>query len=360
MMTVPLHGRLRVAGAFDTDPDRMKKFSAYHGVRAYDSYQDLLGDDRVDIVVNLTNPRSHFAVSKAALEAGKHVYSEKPLALDLKEAEELVDLSLRCGRVLAGAPCTLLGETAQTMWKAIRREMAGTIRIIYAEMDEGMVPIAPYASWKSPSGVAWPYRDEFETGCTLEHAGYCLTWLAAFFGPAIEVTSFSSTLIGDKKTALPLDHNAPDFSVACLKFQDGVVARITNSIVAPHDHSFRIIGDRGVLYTRDSWSIRSPVYFKPWLRVRRRLMLHPLPRRVARAKSGAARPKSGGAQRMDFAAGIDELADSIQESRPCRLSARFALHVTELALAITNASGQPQPYAVKHRFDPIAWMDWAN
>jgi predicted dehydrogenase len=360
MMTMPAHPQLQVVGAYDRDAVRLEHFKRHHDVPVYASLERLLNDDRVEIVVNLTTPVSHYEVSRAALKAGKHVYSEKPLATKLEEAEDLVELSERSGLVLAGAPCTLLGETAQTMWKALRASLPGAVRLAYAEMDEGMVSIAPYQEWLSPSGTVWPFKDEFETGCTLEHAGYCLTWLAAFFGPATRVTSFASTLIDDKRTPTPLDRDAPDFSVACLEFESGVVARMTNSIVAPRDHAFRIVGDRGVLHTDESWSIRSRVYFRRWLRIRRKLMLSPLRSKVPLVQSGLVLPKSGGSQRIDFASGVAELTESIQESRPCRLSARFALHVTELALAISNSDGCRQPYEVKSRFDPIEPMSWAR
>jgi predicted dehydrogenase len=61
----------------DRDPDRAERLSRFHHVRRFASLDDLLGDNRVQLVLNLTNPSSHFAVSKACLEAGKHVYSER-------------------------------------------------------------------------------------------------------------------------------------------------------------------------------------------------------------------------------------------------------------------------------------------
>lgn len=84
----------------------------------------------------------------------------------------------------------------------------------------------------SPSGAPWPYKDEFEVGCTLEHAGYYVTWLAAFFGPAKSVTSFAGCQIPDKGTDGPLEVLAPDFAVGCIEFACSVAARVTCSIVA--------------------------------------------------------------------------------------------------------------------------------
>ena len=109
----------------------------------------------------------------------------------------------RGGLGLASAPCSLLGETAQTVWRALRERVVGTVRLVYAEMDDGMVFRMPYRSWVSAAGVPWPAKDEFEVGCTFEHAGYYLTWFPAFFGPARTVTAFSACLAPDKQTDVP-------------------------------------------------------------------------------------------------------------------------------------------------------------
>ena len=96
---------------------------------------------------------------------------------------------------ISAAPCSLLGETAQTIWNALRAGRLGPVRLVYAEMDEGMVFRMPYVRWKSASGAPWPYRDEFTVGTIIEHAGYILTWLPAFFGPVMSVAGFSACLI---------------------------------------------------------------------------------------------------------------------------------------------------------------------
>ena len=357
--TLRLHSQLELAGVADRDRDRADGFAAHHGTHAYPSLDALLDDASVSIMVNLTNPRSHEEGTRACLEAGKHVYSEKPLAMSFDQAQALVELAEQRQLVLAGAPSTLLGQTAQTMWRALRQEQVGRVRLVYAEMEEGMVHLMPYRKWFSGSGKAWPYQDEFEIGCTIEHAGYCLTWLAAFFGPARSVTAFSNVLVDDKGTEAPLQASAPDFSVACIVFDGGMVARMTCGIVAPHDHRLRIIGDRGVLSCPDSWSVRSPVFLRRWLTIRRRMLLSPWRKRLRLVGASGRKPVSGGAQRIDFALGVAEMAEAIEQQRTPRLSARFCLHVTELALAITNAATDSRTYHVRSSFDPIEPMPWA-
>ncbi len=284
--TLEAHPELRVMGVADRDPERLARFAAFHNLSTFDSLDALLADDRVEMVLNLTNPRSHYEVTKASLEAGKHVYSEKPLAMNMDHARELVELAERKSLRLASAPCSLLGETAQTVWRALRRRLIGQPLLVYAEMDDGMVHKMAYRKWASASGAPWPAKDEFEVGCTFEHAGYYLAWFPAFFGPAKTVTAFSASLIPDKQTDEPLDVDAPDFSVACVTFESGVVARLTCSIIAPHDHRLRIIGDEGVLSTHDCWRYRSPVHMRRLITIRRKTLVSPWRRRLRLAEAG--------------------------------------------------------------------------
>ena len=359
LSTAKFHPELTVVGMHDRVAGRAEALSRAYGLPSYRSLAELCADSRVEMVLNLTNPRSHYEVSETALLAGKHVYSEKPLAMTMEEATQLVALAERRGLIITAAPCSLLGETAQSLWKAVRENAVGKVRVVYAEMDDGMIHRMNYRSWKSASGVPWPYKDEFEVGCTIEHAGYYLTWLVAMFGPAESVTAFASVQVPDKLSGESLDFLAPDFSVACVRFRSGVVARLTCGIVAPHDHSLRIVGDEGVLYTKDAWRYRSPVYLRRLVSIRRKTFLAPW-------RSGRPLPKApygplraSGSQTMDFCRGPAEVAAAVGEGRSSRLSADFALHVTELALAIHNA---PQQGAVHHLttgFRPIEPMSWA-
>ena len=361
LKTLPRHPQLELIGVMDRISDRATKFAAFHSIpQVYPTLEALLADDRVEIVVNLTNPSSHYEVSKACLEAGKHVYSEKPFSMDMAQAIELAQLANQKGLALSSAPCNILSETAQTIWKALREKQVGTVRLVYAEMDDGLVHRMAYQKWVSESGTPWPYKDEFEVGCTLEHAGYYTTWLTAFFGAAESVTAFSSCLVPDKQTDTPLDHNAPDFSVACIKFASGVVARLTCSIVAPHDHVLKIIGDEGILCTDDCWFYSAPVYIKRLIKIRRKTFMNPLKQRYPLVKKPEGKFRYKGAQQMDFSRGVAELAAAIQEKRPSRLATDYCLHNNEIVLAIQNALETGAPYKMTTTFEPIEPMPWAK
>lgn len=362
---LPMHAQnLQLRGAFDRDAARLAAYRSHWGDPVYASLEALLADAAVSIVINATDPQNHAPVTLAALDAGKHVYSEKPLAMTRDEATFLRDRAAEKKLRLAAAPCNILGESAQTLWKAVREGAIGAPRLVYAELDDGMIHKVDYRNWVSRSGKPWPAHGEFETGCTFEHAGYVLTLLCAMFGPARRVTAFSALLVADKQTDEPLQHPAPDFSVGLLEFDGGIVARVTNSVVAPYDHRLRVIGDEGTLEIREPWDYASPVRLRSVSQGRLSRYLErrfggvgaakPLP--MVRAL--AMKPKRG-EPTMDFARGVAELAEAIRMKRPARLDADFAVHIAELTEMLQHPERFPRPAPVQSTFSPIAPTDWA-
>ena len=379
-ITLRHHPELRLVSAFDTNEEHLAAFCRRWPAAKCASLQQVLDDPAVEIVLNLTNPRSHFEVTKRCLEAGKHVYSEKPLAMTAHDAKQLLGIAGQRGLYLASAPCSVLSETAQTVWKAIRDGVVGQVRLVYANFDDGM--IAPNMSpwnWRNDSGVPWPAKDEFEVGCTFEHAGYVLTWLAAFFGPALRVTSFASCLIPDK--GIPVDRMAADFTVGCIEYPGGLVARVTCGLVAPRDKSLTIVGDGGVIFTSNVRDDVGPVYvqtipsrgrrggierrlnrtrvwMESWLPVvpwsghqwhfKRKLPF-------ARVPSGAIVHPD---KRVDFLRGPSELAEAILQRRPCRLSAKLGLHVVEIVEALQNPELFGGRRAIESTFEPVQPLPW--
>jgi len=363
--TLGYHPELTLIGVYDQNPERTARFADHYRTGRYGSLAALLADDQIDLVVNLTNPRSHYAVTKAALVAGKHVYSEKPLATSFADAQELVALAQARNLYLSAAPCTLLGEAAQTVWQQLRRQAIGPVYLAYAELDDGLIHRVNYKKWVTASGAPWPYQDEFETGCTLEHAGYYVSWLTAFFGPAQRVTSFAACLAPDKQlgSSTPM---APDFSVGCIEFAGNVVARLTCSIIAEHDHSLTIVGDAGALSVTEAWDHRSPVYLQRTLLQRRREKLPIISRLLGYGKRRLThttdpnphyRPKPPPGP--DVCRGIAELAAAVAAQRPARLSAEHALHVTEIVLTLQNPQAMGSPRQLQTTFAPIEPLPWA-
>lgn len=355
MRSLKTFPEIKIAGAYDIDTNRLKVFCDYWSVPAAASLEALLAEDA--LVLNLTNPSAHYTVSKAALDAGRHVYSEKPLATEMADAHALCKLASDKKLMLGSAPCSWLSEAAQTAWKALRDGAVGPPRLVYAELDDDFVSQAPYEQWLSESGAPWPARDEFETGCTLEHAGYYLTWLMAMFGPVDRVIAASAEVIPDKLgDGAP---TAPDFSTAVLFFRSDMVARLTCSIVAPHDHRIRIIGDKGVLELNECWNNTSPVKVRKRLTIRRKLMNSPFAKRFR--LGGSSHPKVGrwGAAAMNFALGPAEMLSALNAQREPLLGADFSLHLNEVTLAIQAAGKDAGAQKMTTSFAPVAPLEWA-
>ncbi len=366
MTTLANHPELRLTGVFDRSPERLRQFAAFHGVRAYDSTEALIADPEVGIVVNLTTPESHFALSKAALEAGKHVYCEKPLAMDAGDAARLIALADEKKLTVTTAPANALSDAHALVASLLDADRIGTPRLIYAEMEDGAVFRDKWATWRSRSGAPWPGLHEFEIGCTLEHAGYALSWLVSLFGAVESLTAFSSLTFPDKGPGTEALHLGPDFSVGCLKFRSGPVARLTSGLAAPKNRALTILGDRGSIVVVDLWDDRSAVHLEEISAPRR------LEARIGNrleAKLGtflpgkpqagrkirypaAAKPAAlpGYPSQIDFCRGIAEQARAIAAGRAPFFSGQRALHITELALALNNAGTAATPFVPSSRF----------
>ena len=355
MRSFAVHDEVSVALAYDQNPDRLAAFGKHWNVKTASDLKAFLADlPKQSIVLNLTNPSAHFEINSAILNAGHHVYCEKPLALNMPDAVALCELAKEQNLRVAAAPCSVLGEAAQTLIHATNSGTAGKPRLIYADLDDGFIPQAPFKDWISESGAPWPAKDEFRVGCTLEHAGYYLSWLIAMNGAVTRVVAASGNVVAD---LLPNDAG-PDFSTATLFFENGVVARLTCSITAPHDHRIRVIGDDGVLVVKQAWNNAATVRFHRRMRIRRRLLENPVGRKIKATRK--THPKVGrwGAAAMNFGLGPIEMASAIAEDRPCRIGSDFSLHLTEVALAIHNAGDKDGVRTMKTRCTPMQPMPW--
>lgn len=348
---------IEIAGVFDTDKQRLKHFCSYWNLPLAPTFEALLQSAPGALVLNLTNPGSHFETSRACLGAGHPVYSEKPLATTFLEAKELVDLAISRGLQIASAPCSVLGEAAQTLGQALRNNTAGTPRAIYAELDDGFITQAEYHKWQTESGAPWPYEDEFRVGCTLEHAGYYLAWLISWFGAVRTVVAASAEAVPGKEGHGP---HAPDLSVATLFFENGPVTRLTCSFVAPHNHQIQIVGDAGVLSCDEAWDNDAKIRFARRIKLRRRLMESPLKKRIRLKQPTHPKVRKWGAAAMNFMLGPDEMLSALAEGRPGRLSGDFALHLTEVTLAIQNAGEFSGSQTMTTRCDAMEPMPWAQ
>ena len=117
---------LELVACADLDMERARDFATRYGVAVVGTPDSIISHPDVDVVLNLTVPVAHAGVTRAALQAGKHVYSEKPLAIDYAEGRAMVDLARRHERRLGCAPDTFLGAGLQTCRGLIDSGAIGT------------------------------------------------------------------------------------------------------------------------------------------------------------------------------------------------------------------------------------------
>lgn len=370
MRTQWAHPELDIRGVYDIDTARSAVVAQHYGFHVYPSLDALLTDPEVDTVVNLTSIHAHADVIRSALQAGKHVYSEKPVTTDLDQTRALFALAEARGLILTGAPCNLYCDAVSTMWKAVRDGAIGKPVLVYAELDDNPAHMMQLEKVQSPTGAPFPYAEELQEGCTVEHVAYHLVWLCAMFGPVLSVTAFSDFLV-QHKTDKPLNPpDTPDFSVACLHFADGVAARITCTWVSPRNHQMRIIGEEGEITVDNVFHDQSPLHLERFSRVtlaaRKAYTVRTQPllgrlfgaggRRmplVRRWKSHAVETEKGVGTSLkhrfvswlrrreiyaqDKLLGLAEMARAMREKRPQPMPPDLLLHLTELTLLIQRA-----------------------
>jgi predicted dehydrogenase len=328
---------LELVAAADLRPDRAARLAAEFGLVAHASVDELLGNAAVEVVVNLTPAVAHAEITRAALEAGKHVHSEKPLALGHDEARALVELADARGLALGAAPATLLGEAQQTMWRLVRDGLIGTVRAAYAEANWGRVE-----SWHpAPESL-------HAVGAMADVGVYPITILTAVFGPARSATAYGTTLLPTRtgRDGTPFVIETPDFLVAVLELEGDVVARVTASFyVGPgYQRGLELHGDRGMLRLR-SWGEFDAALFHS-----------PSDNADDYRPVELVRP---GYRGIDWSRPIVDLAAAVREGRWPRASGEQAAHVVEILDAIDRSRVEGGRVAVHSSFTPPEPFDWA-
>ncbi|MBC8010988.1 MAG: Gfo/Idh/MocA family oxidoreductase [Burkholderiales bacterium] len=313
---------ITLAGFSDLDPTRAATFAAEFGARAYASLDEVLADPSVQLIVNLTIHHAHEEVITKCLAAGKHVHTEKPLALSSAAARRLAADADARGLRLSSAPITWMGNPQQSAAAILRSGELGRVRQIYAEINHGRIE-----AWH-PNPAPF-----YDVGIVWDVCIYPLTLLTAFLGPVRSVQAFQRLLSAERTTqdGKPFTITKPEFVVAVLDFADGTVARLSGNFynnASKQGASIEFHGDTGSLVLGSSFMFNASVercdYGKPLAAV------------------PPAKPVFDG---IEFGLGVRELAQAIAENRPHRASAAQAAHVIEIMESIDRsaaANGAPQ------------------
>jgi predicted dehydrogenase len=330
-----------LVGVADLDVARAEALAAKFGCQAYPSMEALLTDSRVAVVVNLTIHHAHYETTRRCLEAGKHVHSEKPLALTYAEAQALVDLAQQQGLRLGCSPFTYMGEAQQTAWKVIREGRLGRIRVAFAEVNWGRIE-----AWHPAPG---PF---YQVGALYDVAVYPLTILTAMFGPARKAWAYGTVLHPDRVTqaGTPFHIDTPDFVVALLELENGPLVRLTSDFYVSRHSSkqdgIEFHGDIGSLYLKSWHDFNVPV---EWAEFGQPFQLVPL-----------LRPGYDGSRKVEWGRVVRDMAQAIAAGRPHRATGQQAAHVVEILEAITQSIQSQQPVAIHSNFTPPTPMEWAG
>lgn len=317
---------LRLAAVADLDVERAAAVAAEQstGDRPVEalSVDALLAHPDIDVVLNLTIPKAHAEVALRALDAGKHVYGEKPLALTTAEARPILERADARSLRVGSAPDTVLGTGIQTA---------------RALLDEGRIgtPVAAAASWSSPGHELWHPAPAFYyqpgAGPLFDMGPYYLTSLVTFFGPVIRVSGATRRAARERTVATgPLAGAAIPVDVethvtAILEHASGVVSTVTMSfdVWETRVPLFEVYGTDGTIAVPD------PNHFT-------------LPVAVATSSDREFRevPVAAGYADAGRGYGLADLARGIETGRPHRASGELAFHVLEIMEAVLRAGAE--------------------
>ncbi len=321
---------LQVLACADMEEAQARQKAAEHGIpRAY-SPDELLSDPDVDLVINLTPPLAHAETTLAAIRAGKHVWSEKPLAATLEDAARIVDAARRAGLRLGCAPDTFLGGALQTSIKLSEDGWVGELVAATAMVSEhGYEHFHPNVEFfYGPGG-----------GPALDLGPYYVTSLVALLGPVARVTAFARSATNERvvpagpRRGERIAVHVPTHVTGALEFVSGGVATVLLSwdLWATHLPYLEVYGTAGSL------SVPNPDEFGGL----------PLLRRAGEEELRQPPPAPGGvpwtpvplAYDGDVGRGIGvaDMAHAIATGRPHRATGELAYHVLEVLVSLERS-----------------------
>lgn len=320
---------MEIVACADLDADRAAAKASEYGVRG-SSVEELLADPDIQMVINLTIPQAHAAVALQALEAGKHVYSEKPLAATREEGKRVLEVARSRGLRVGCAPDTFLGGGIQTCIKLIEDGWIGT-------------PIGATAFMLGGGPEGWhPNPDFFYQpggGPLFDMGPYYITALVALLGPITRVTgsakiSFPERIATSKEQfGKKIKVETPTHIASVLDFASGPIATLLTSFdvkggsVLPR---IEVYGSEGTLELPD------PNTFGGKIRIRR-----------AGAEEWSDIPLTHGKSENARGVGAADMAKAILTGRSHRANGEMAYHVLEAMFGILDASEQGVHYTMQ-------------
>jgi predicted dehydrogenase len=313
---------IEIVACADLDMERAMAKATEYGIPNPCKVDKLLCDPAVEIIVNLTIPKVHAEIALAALEAGKHTYSEKPFAVTREDGQKVLKLAAEKGLYVGCAPDTFLGGGIQTCRKLI---------------DDGWIgrPLGATASMLSHGPERWhPDPDFFyQTGAgpLFDMGPYYLTCLTNLLGPTKSVASSAVASMAEREIGSQPHYgeiikvNTPTHVNGILEFASGAIGTITTSFdvwASEHRH-LEIYGTEGTLLVSDPNSFGGPVRLRRWDHEDWQVV-----------------PLSHGYTDQNRGLGVADMALAIRNGRKQRASGELAYHVLDIMQSLYDASNQ--------------------
>ena len=313
----------------------------YNIPKIYDTMHELFADKDIDIVLNLTRPYQHFEVSRAALLAGKHVYSEKPLGADFEEGTELVRLAKERGLWIGGAPDTFMGAGIQSCRKFIDEGGIG-------EVVGGRCVMAHHGveSWH-PDPDFYYQRGG---GPLLDMGPYYITALINLLGGVKSVYGVCNTTFDRRKITAPpheneiIEVNVPTHYECIMTFESGVNVSFLTSfdLYDVKQPNILLYGTKGNLYVPDPNCFGS--------------------QKGMRFLDGDTKEEKDLDLKFDYSEnsrclGLADLAAAIEQGRSPRTSYLQTYHVLEVMTGIMKSAETGKRYEMTTSFKREAPMD---
>jgi predicted dehydrogenase len=320
---------VRVKSCHDLLPEAAAKKAEEHGCKAA-SFEEILSDPEIDIVLNLTIPKAHYDVAMRALLAGKNVYSEKPLCLNREEGRKLIATARDKKLLVGNAPDTFLGAGIQTCRKLI---------------DDGWIgePVGADAFMLCRGHETWHPNPEFYYeaggGPMFDMGPYYLTALVNLLGPVKRVASshrisFAKRTITSKpKFGKVIEVTTPTHIAGIMDFANGAVGMIATSFdVSAHQHpNILIYGSRGSIRVPDPNTFGGPVQLNV----------------PGKTNGWVEIPLTHGYQENSRGLGVADMAQALRSGRAHRASGELALHVLDIMCACVESSDEGRHVEIK-------------
>ncbi|MCT8139959.1 Gfo/Idh/MocA family oxidoreductase [Anaerobacillus sp. CMMVII] len=349
MQNIPSFDHLELVACADLDVERARAQAEKFNIQNAYSVSEILDDPDVDLIINLTIPKAHAQVCIQALEAGKHVYVEKPLAVTREEGQMILDVAKGKGLLVGSAPDTFLGGGMQTARHLIEKSEIGTpIGASAFMIGRG------HEHWHPDPGF---YYDE-GGGPMFDMGPYYLTALVNLLGPirrlsgSTRISYPERTILSQPKAGTIIQVKTPTHIAGTIEFSSGVIGTITTSFDAFGGSTLppiEIYGSKGTLLVPNPNTFGGPVRIRK--REEKEFVEVPLTHHYAGNSRGI---------------GVADMALAILTGKPHRANGELAFHVLEAMHGFHDSSEsgtfyrmqstceKPEAFPENYQFNPLA------